>query len=102
MSTIEKTGWECADCGALNAPHRTTCGKCDKTQELSDPIVNQIVQSYYERSAIGIKKYNTTLSQNNLSIIEWLNHLQEELMDATLYIEKIKTEMIKNIEVNEG
>jgi hypothetical protein len=42
---------------------------------------------------MGIKKYGTTLENNTLSLMEWLNHLQEELMDATLYIEKLKQEI---------
>jgi hypothetical protein len=55
-----------------------------------DPIVAAVVAKYQERSAIGIAKYGTTLADNNLSLVKWLTHLQEELMDATLYIEKLK------------
>lgn len=64
------------------------------TREYSIPNEDRYVQSvkemYEQRSQTGIKKYNTTLERNDLSFIEWLNHLQEELMDATLYIEKLK------------
>jgi hypothetical protein len=45
-----------------------------------------VVQKYQERSAVGIRKYGTTLEQNNKD--NYLKHLQEELMDATLYLEK--------------
>jgi hypothetical protein len=34
-----------------------------------------------------------TLDRKDLSPLEWLNHLQEELMDATLYIERLKKEL---------
>ena len=34
--------------------------------------------------------------RDDLNLIEWLNHLQEELMDATLYIEKLKSEVKTN------
>ena len=57
-----------------------------------DPIVLKVVDSYLKRSDEGVKKYGTTLQENNLTFLEWLNHLQEELMDATLYIEKLKDE----------
>jgi len=57
-----------------------------------DPIVLKVVDSYLKRSDEGVKKYGTTLEENNLTFLEWLNHLQEELMDATLYIEKLKDE----------
>lgn len=54
----------------------------------------QIVKAKFEaRSQRGIEKYNTTLEHEDLNLQEWLNHLQEELMDATLYIEKLKSEL---------
>ena len=57
---------------------------------MKDPIVELVVKKYEERSSVGIAKYGTTLQDNELSLLEWLTHLQEELMDATLYIEKLK------------
>lgn len=58
-----------------------------------DKYVHQVVQKYEERSRVGIEKYGTTLERNDLTPVEWLNHLQEELMDATLYIQKLKDEL---------
>ena len=58
-----------------------------------DPILMKVYTKYYERSEMGIKKYGTTLENNSLTLMDWLNHLQEELMDATLYIEKLKQEI---------
>ena len=63
---------------------------------MTDPFVKQVIEKYQERSEAGIKKYNNTLERNDLSFIQWLTHLQEELMDATLYIEKLKAEAKKN------
>ena len=59
---------------------------------MSDPFVESVITKYAERSRVGIEKYGTTLERNDLSLLDWLNHLQEELMDATLYIEKLKKE----------
>jgi hypothetical protein len=56
-----------------------------------DSIVESVIEQLKRRSEIGIKKYNTTLDRNDLSRLEWLQHLQEELFDASLYIEKLKT-----------
>ena len=54
----------------------------------------QIVKAKFEqRSQTGIKKYNTTLEREDLNLQDWLNHLQEELMDATLYVERLKAEI---------
>jgi len=58
-----------------------------------DPILIKVYSKYQERSEMGVKKYGTTLENNSLPLMDWLNHLQEELMDATLYIEKLKQEI---------
>jgi predicted HAD superfamily Cof-like phosphohydrolase len=51
-----------------------------------DPIVESVKNKYTDRSIRVIEKYNTTLDNNVTD--NFLQHLQEELMDATLYIEK--------------
>ena len=53
-----------------------------------DAIVAKVIEAYKTRSEIGIAKYGTTLENNNTD--NFLQHLQEELFDATLYIEKLK------------
>jgi hypothetical protein len=57
-----------------------------------DKIVERVRDAFRKRSERGLKKYGTTLERNDLTHLEWLQHLQEELMDATLYIEKLKDE----------
>ncbi len=56
----------------------------------TDKIVDDVISKYRQRSELGIQKYNTTLQDNPDGFYAFLNHLQEELMDATLYIEKLK------------
>jgi hypothetical protein len=63
--------------------------------EQNDTIVTSVVEKYLERSRVGKQKYGTTLDREDLDKIQWLVHLQEELMDATLYIEKLKKELEK-------
>jgi hypothetical protein len=58
-----------------------------------DPIVETVVQKYRQRSDVGIQKYGKTLTRNDLDFGDWLTHLQEELMDATLYIERLKRDI---------
>jgi hypothetical protein len=62
-------------------------------QKVEDPIVLAVMNKFYERSQTGITKYGTTLDRDDLSHIEWLNHAQDELMDATLYLERLKREI---------
>jgi hypothetical protein len=57
-----------------------------------DSIVKKVIKAFKRRSERGLEKYGTTLDRNDLTNLEWLQHLQEELMDATLYIEKLKDE----------
>jgi hypothetical protein len=54
---------------------------------MKDKIVQHVVDKYTSISEVGIAKYGTTLENNNVD--NYMNHLQQELMDATLYIEKI-------------
>ncbi len=56
----------------------------------TDKIVDDVVKSFKQRSQVGIDKYNTTLEDSSEGFLSFLNYLQEELMDATLYIEKLK------------
>lgn len=60
---------------------------------VEDPIVLKVMTKFYDRSQRGIEKYGTMLTRTDLNLTDWLNHLQEELMDATLYIEKLKADL---------
>jgi len=62
----------------------------DRERDRQDKYVQSVKEKFEQRSQTGIKKYNTTLEREDLNFLDWLNHLQEELMDATLYIEKLK------------
>ena len=55
-----------------------------------DSIVNSVISKFINRSDVGIKKYGVTLDRDDLDINEWINHAQEEHMDAILYLEKLK------------
>ena len=46
-----------------------------------------------ERQERGISKYGGTLDENPAEIAERLQHLKEELMDAIMYIEWIKSKL---------
>lgn len=58
-----------------------------------DTVLMAVMTKYYERSKLGQEKYGTNLDRKDIDLKGWLNHLQEELMDATLYIEKLKREI---------
>ena len=68
----------------------------DREKDRQDSYVQSVKEKFEQRSQTGVKKYNTTLERDDLNFLDWLNHLQEELMDATLYIEKLKDFAQKN------
>ena len=56
-------------------------------------IEEKVAERILKRSKTGLKKYGVSMERNDLSLIEWLQHLQEELMDACVYVEKLKQEI---------
>ena len=58
-----------------------------------DPVVQSVVNKFIDRSDVGFAKYGKTLRDDQSDIFVWLNHLQEELMDATLYLQRLKEEI---------
>jgi hypothetical protein len=51
-----------------------------------DKVTEAVIEDLRSRSERGIKKYNTTLDQNNKD--DYMNHLYEELLDAAQYVKK--------------
>lgn len=60
------------------------------SKESTDSVVFSIVQKFVERSKFGKQKYGTDLDRTDLSVLDWIQHAQEEHMDAILYLEKLK------------
>ena len=56
----------------------------------TDSVVDSVVNKFRTRSAVGLQKYGTTLDREDLTLVQWLDHAQEEHMDAILYLEKIR------------
>lgn len=55
-------------------------------------IEGRVADKMLERAAKGLEKYGVSVEErDDLSVIEWLTHLQEELMDGAVYIEKLKS-----------
>tara|TARA_R100001594_G_C3921974_1_gene235968 strand:- start:101 stop:301 length:201 start_codon:yes stop_codon:yes gene_type:complete len=52
-------------------------------------IEDEVCKKIQARSDVGKEKYGVTMEEEVLSIYEWLDHLQQELMDASVYVEKL-------------
>jgi hypothetical protein len=59
----------------------------------TDTVVNSVLLKFITRSHLGLHKYGTSLDRTDLHRVDWLNHLQEELMDAILYLERLKRDL---------
>ena len=65
---------------------------------MRDKIIEQVVNKIKSRSDVGYKKYGITLADDNQPLDAWLQHLQEELMDAVNYLEKARAVLRDEIE----
>ena len=65
--------------------------------EFRDPVVKRVVQKFKERSDVGYAKYGTTLHEERTTkmkgLMKYLIDMQEELMDAVLYIQTAQEEL---------
>ena len=55
-----------------------------------DKGVQRILNRMAHRSEKGIVKYGNTMETSKKSLFSWISHAQEELMDAVIYLEKVK------------
>ena len=62
-----------------------------------DPVVERVVDKFVSRSNVGFEKYGTTLQNERTvkmkNLQKYLNDIQEELMDAVLYIQTARDEL---------
>ena len=66
-----------------------------------DPVVERVVDKFVSRSNVGFKKYGTTLDEERTTklkgLLKYLQDIQEELMDAILYIQTAREEIDEKI-----
>ena len=53
----------------------------------------KVIDKIRKRAEVGKAKYGVTMERSDLDTIEWLTHLQEELMDASVYVERLIEEV---------
>ena len=66
-----------------------------------DANVEAVRKKMLDRSVVGLAKYGVTTERKDLSRIQWLNHLQEELMDAANYLQVLIELESKNERTNQ-
>jgi len=71
-----------------------------KMQHFRDPVVERVCDKFVQRSDLGFEKYGRTLHSERTGkhkdLAGYLNDIQEELMDAVLYIQAAREELDDN------
>ena len=72
-------------------------GITKKTIAFRDPVVENVVDKFVKRSDVGYEKYGRTLDNErrgkHKDLAGYLNDIQEELMDAVLYMQAAREEL---------
>ena len=66
--------------------------------KIRDKVIESVINKIIKRSDVGYKKYGITLHDDDQPLDTWLQHIQEELMDAVNYIEKTRQALRSEIE----
>jgi hypothetical protein len=72
-----------------NCDDKCLCGKRNQL----DPNVVSVMEKHKKRAEVGFEKYGVDTTRTDTDLLGWLNHLQEELMDANVYIERTMVEI---------
>ena len=101
-SKIEKVKWKTEHLKKINMSDREIMdAKSGITSRreygFRDPVVRSVVDKFVSRSDVGYSKYGTTLDDERRlkmkGLQKYLNDVQEELMDAVLYIQSARDEL---------
>ena len=74
----------------------------ERKHNTMDKNVEKVITQLRDREEEGLRKYGVNTERTDLTSLEWLQHLQEELMDASVYIEKLKNDMKEMQATQEG
>ena len=101
-SKIEKVKWKTEHLKKINMSDREIMDAKSgitsrKEYGFRDPVVRSVVDKFVSRSDVGYSKYGTTLDDERRlkmkGLQKYLNDIQEELMDAVLYIQSARDEL---------
>ena len=98
---IEKEKWKMEHIKKINMSDReisdAKSGIIRRTYGFRDPVVQKVCDKFIDRSNVGYEKYGTTLEDERRlkmkGLGKYLNDVQEELMDAILYIQSARDEL---------
>lgn len=80
-------------CRPIYGHCRSSCGTNRAIPTGIDRNVEAVRAMLLVRMQAGLAKYGTTTERTDIDLAGWLQHLQEELLDAAVYVERIKREL---------
>jgi hypothetical protein len=97
----ERVKWKTEHTKKINMSDReimdAKSGITRRTYGFRDPVVQKVCDKFIDRSNVGFEKYGTTLEDERRlkmkGLQKYLNDIQEELMDAVLYIQSARDEL---------
>ncbi len=78
--------WRCSGCGDAHTS-KAHADICCESQCLDENAV-AVQLKIRQRADAGLNKYGVTTERKDIDLRGWLQHLQEELLDAAVYIER--------------
>lgn len=67
---------------------------------LGNPILRNVQAKFQNQQVKGLAKYGETVNPKSYNAVAWLLHLQEELIDATVYVETATYKIKEIVEEN--
>jgi len=52
-------------------------------------IEDEVCKKIQARAVVGLGKYGVTMERDDFTTLDWLTYLQEELMDAVVYVQRL-------------
>ena len=54
-------------------------------------VEDEVCELIQARAEVGLEKYGVTMEREDFTHLDWLTYLQEELMDAVVYLQRLRT-----------
>lgn len=61
-----------------------------KIEYPQDTVVETVLNQIKDRADVGLIKYGVPMTRTDLSASDWAGHAIEELLDAALYLTRLK------------
>lgn len=68
-----------------------------QTEIQNNPILKSIQSKLISQTEKGLKKYGNSVNPSEYTTAQWVDHLQEELIDALVYAETIKSTVTAHV-----